>query len=91
MFYQQSLQIRNVSAETDQVRQAHFNLAQLQEKLDFSEIKLNNEERLAEERKKQREAVERIKKQTETEIDFLQSRYNYNLRLVSMGLLHFLL
>ena len=40
----------------------------------FSEIKQQNEERLAGERKRQREAVERIRKQTETEIEFLQSR-----------------
>lgn len=40
----------------------------------ISEIKQQNEERLAGERKRQREAVERIRKQTETEIEFLQSR-----------------
>ena len=46
----------------------------LPDKPTFSEIKQHNEELLAEERKKQRETVERIKKQTETEVDFLQSR-----------------
>ena len=40
----------------------------------FSEIKQINEERLQEEKRKQRETVERIKKQTQSEIDFLQSR-----------------
>ena len=48
--------------------------AQWIKQLHFSEIKQQNEERLAGERKRQREAVERIRKQTETEIEFLQSR-----------------
>ena len=51
-----------------------LSLTGLTDQLRFSEIKQHNEELLAEERRKQRETVERIKKQTETEVDFLQSR-----------------
>ena len=43
-------------------------------RIHFSEIKLQNEERLIEERKKYRETVDRIQKQTEFEIELLQVR-----------------
>ena len=84
MFYQQLISgeqkcfCRDRSGQTGSLS---LSSDQLPEKLDFSEIKQHNEERLTEERKKQREAVERIKKQTETEVDFLQSRYNFNICL----------
>ena len=48
--------------------------AQRIKQLHFSEIKQQNDQRLEEERKNQRESLERIRKQTQTEIDFLQSR-----------------